>query len=141
MSGNRSLDEFAGTDDAEEDGLATEEEPDGESADDEQPAESAIDPGVDRDSAGDDAAGGVVVDAEMDDATGSASGADRQPDASHPDDDDGSAGPTAEAEPVERPASTYCWSPDGAACADCGEAVEERWRDGDDLVCSGCKEW
>lgn len=37
--------------------------------------------------------------------------------------------------------STYSWSPDGAACPDCGDAVERRWRDGDRLVCADCKDW
>ena len=41
-------------------------------------------------------------------------------------------------EPVE---STYDWTPGGAPCAACGAAVEERWRDGDDLVCQECKVW
>ena len=41
----------------------------------------------------------------------------------------------------EPPASTYVWSPDGGACEACGATVEERWRDGEALVCAGCKEW
>ena len=40
--------------------------------------------------------------------------------------------------PVE---STYEWTPDGAPCADCGEIVEERWRNASDLVCLDCKVW
>lgn len=64
----------------------------------------------------------------------------------------------AESEPVETPSLTYTSSPDGAACAACGETVEKRWRAGeggvsadengnggvddpDALVCPGCKEW
>ncbi|WP_433625395.1 DUF7573 domain-containing protein [Halomicrococcus sp. NG-SE-24] len=40
------------------------------------------------------------------------------------------------------PATTsFAWSPDGAACARCGETVRRRWRDGDDVVCSDCKDW
>ena len=42
---------------------------------------------------------------------------------------------------MDPPASTYVWHPEGAQCDDCGTAVEERWRDGDELVCVGCKEW
>jgi len=38
-------------------------------------------------------------------------------------------------------ASTYAWSPEGGPCAACGERVEERWREGDDLVCARCKDW
>ncbi|MFC7044445.1 hypothetical protein ACFQH6_02610 [Halobacteriaceae archaeon GCM10025711] len=37
--------------------------------------------------------------------------------------------------------STYRWQPDGVACADCGATVQRLWRDGDDLVCDGCKDW
>ena len=37
--------------------------------------------------------------------------------------------------------STADWRPGGATCADCGAAVERRWRDGDALVCVDCKEW
>lgn len=51
--------------------------------------------------------------------------------------------PDPEAEPAEaEPAvSTYRWTPDGAACDDCGETVERRWLDDGDYVCAGCKEW
>lgn len=41
----------------------------------------------------------------------------------------------------ESVASTYVWTPGGGFCATCDEPVEERWRDGDDLVCGDCKEW
>ncbi|SFP38759.1 MULTISPECIES: DUF7573 domain-containing protein [Halolamina] len=51
------------------------------------------------------------------------------------------------------PTYTYTSTPDGAACAACGESVETRWRAGeggaadetdldpDALVCPDCKEW
>lgn len=42
---------------------------------------------------------------------------------------------------VDPAVSTYRWSSEGAACADCGETVERRWRDGDEYVCGDCKEW
>lgn len=42
---------------------------------------------------------------------------------------------------VEPMAETFAWSPAGDACAVCGETVEERWRDGDELVCGECKAW
>ncbi|TKR25429.1 DUF7573 domain-containing protein [Natronomonas salsuginis] len=42
---------------------------------------------------------------------------------------------------VEPATSTYAWSPDGPVCADCGDAVDRRWRDGDRLVCAECKAW
>ena len=38
-------------------------------------------------------------------------------------------------------ASTYAWDPDGGACAACGDAVAERWRDDAGLVCGSCKDW
>lgn len=51
--------------------------------------------------------------------------------------------PDAEAasDDVAPAVSTYAWSPDGGPCAACGEHVEERWRDGEDLVCVACKDW
>lgn len=54
--------------------------------------------------------------------------------------------PEADEADGEQPAiSTYAWSPEGGACADCGEEVAERWRaegqrDGA-FVCADCKEW
>jgi hypothetical protein len=42
---------------------------------------------------------------------------------------------------VEPPTTTYRWTPDGAACEECGAAVERRWRDGNAFVCGNCKEW
>jgi hypothetical protein len=38
-------------------------------------------------------------------------------------------------------AATYRWSPERAACPDCGEAIERQWRDDDRFVCADCKEW
>ena len=155
VSGNRSLDEFGGAGESDENDVAREPEPDDDQADDDRPAESTTDTAVDPAPAGDGADDGV--DAEADAVTASAGDADPDPDVGDSDEadgsdgDDGSAGPVDDAdgpadpvvdgEPVDRPASTYRWSPDGAACATCGESVEERWRDGDDLVCAGCKEW
>ena len=73
-------------------------------------------------------------------------------DHSEPTPDDGATGPAVAAEEsadddpaaglVVRPAeSTMDWTPGGAACEACGTSVERRWRDGDRLVCAGCKEW
>ncbi len=42
---------------------------------------------------------------------------------------------------VESIESTYDWTPGGAPCAMCGDAVEERWRDSTGLVCIECKVW
>lgn len=46
--------------------------------------------------------------------------------------------PVGEVDPAR---STFAWSPDGAACAECGERVEERWEADAGLVCVGCKSW
>ena len=46
--------------------------------------------------------------------------------------------PIAEVDPAR---STFAWSPDGAACAECGASVEERWEAEAGLVCVECKEW
>jgi len=37
--------------------------------------------------------------------------------------------------------STYGWTPDGTACADCGATVRRRWRDDGRFVCADCKAW
>lgn len=57
-----------------------------------------------------------------------------------PDGDDGATAGRG-GESVAPAVSTYRWQPDGVACADCGETVRRLWRDGDDLVCDGCKDW
>jgi len=49
-----------------------------------------------------------------------------------------SGGPS---EAVEPAVTTYAWSPEGAACAECGEVVERRWIQGGVLVCGACKSW
>lgn len=60
----------------------------------------------------------------------------------------GAVDPTSEAShesqddlDVEPMAETFAWSATGGECATCGETVEERWRDGDTLVCPDCKAW
>lgn len=55
----------------------------------------------------------------------------------------GTDGGRTEGDPagVDPIAATYGWSPGGAACSACGAVVEERWRDGDGLVCADCKDW
>ena len=68
------------------------------------------------------------------------------------DDQEAPAGPAADAgseidadsatdEAVEPVESTYHWTPGGGPCGTCGETVEERWRQGEELVCPACKEW
>jgi len=51
--------------------------------------------------------------------------------------------PAAEASAgaVEPAVTTYAWSPEGAACAECGEVVERRWTQDGQLVCGACKSW
>ena len=49
--------------------------------------------------------------------------------------------PTETVDGIEPVESTYDWTPGGAPCAVCGDAVEERWRDADGLVCPECKVW
>lgn len=58
--------------------------------------------------------------------------------------------PASDDEPAEQPAPptlTYTSSPDGDACDECGETVQNRWRAGegaedpDALVCPDCKTW
>ncbi|WP_336360723.1 DUF7573 domain-containing protein [Haladaptatus sp. ZSTT2] len=51
------------------------------------------------------------------------------------------AAPEPSANEIAPATSTYAWSPEGAACEACGEVVERRWRDGDELVCESCKSW
>ncbi|GCF13945.1 hypothetical protein Harman_18800 [Haloarcula mannanilytica] len=47
----------------------------------------------------------------------------------------------ADSDTVEPAVTTYAWSPEGAACAECGEVVERRWTQDGDLVCGACKCW
>jgi hypothetical protein len=42
---------------------------------------------------------------------------------------------------VEPATVTASWSPDGAACDDCGSVVPYRWEGDGGLVCPDCKEW
>ena len=44
-------------------------------------------------------------------------------------------------ETVAPTVTTYEWTPTKATCDVCGATIERRWRDGDGLVCSDCKEW
>ncbi|WP_430639080.1 DUF7573 domain-containing protein [Haloferax volcanii] len=37
--------------------------------------------------------------------------------------------------------ATYRWTPEAAACPQCGESVQKRWLDGDEYVCLDCKDW
>ena len=59
--------------------------------------------------------------------------------------DDGgtdTANATADTGPISDPThSTYCWTPEGAECAECGATVGARWRDDGRFVCPDCKAW
>ncbi len=107
-----SLDEFLGTD-------GTDEGPDGE-------AESAGDEGE-----------GVGAESESE-AEPSSGLEERAGGEDDPEAEAEGPPPVAEVEPA-RP--TFAWSADGAACAACGERVEERWESETGLVCIECKEW
>lgn len=81
-------------------------------------------------------------DGPRDDESGDA-GSTTDGETDHPADEEASASLDSESATVDAdPATTtFAWSPDGAACARCGETVRRRWRDGDDVVCSDCKDW
>ena len=53
---------------------------------------------------------------------------------------DGSVDPTADSE-VEPATATYQWDPEGLECPDCGRTVDRVWIQGEERVCSDCKEW
>ena len=42
---------------------------------------------------------------------------------------------------VEPATATYQWDPEGLECPDCGRTVDRVWIQGDERVCSDCKEW
>jgi hypothetical protein len=44
-------------------------------------------------------------------------------------------------ETTEPSVPTMRWAEGGAPCADCGETVTRRWRDGEAFVCADCKDW
>ncbi|WP_276270637.1 DUF7573 domain-containing protein [Haloarcula litorea] len=54
---------------------------------------------------------------------------------------DGDDTPTASDGSVEPAATTYAWSPDGEACAECGTVASRRWEQDGSLVCPDCKDW
>jgi len=57
------------------------------------------------------------------------------------DPDDADPDPDLDLEGDRSATPTHDWSPGGAACADCGAEVEERWGGEAGLVCRDCKEW
>lgn len=60
---------------------------------------------------------------------------------SPPSDSVKSSGPDSAEIAVEPVQSTYSWSPEGHPCSLCGDSVQERWREGGELLCEACKEW
>lgn len=122
VTGNRSLDEFAGPRPADEAGAA-----DDADAAEEQPATDHV--------------AGTAENGDAPAAPATEAAGDRDDAGSLDRDGDGSDAAAADDPTVDSIASTYAWSPEGAECAACGATVEERWRDGDDLVCPDCKAW
>ena len=53
--------------------------------------------------------------------------------------DDADSGSNSDA--TDDPSATTQFSPDGARCETCGNAVTRRWHDDDGFVCADCKEW
>jgi len=90
-------------------------------------------------SGGDEGSEGSVD--EADDASGEQSGPEPEPGTERGSDTDpGTEGPPT-VEDVEPARSTFAWSTDGEACAECGERVEERWESEVGMVCVECKSW
>ncbi len=125
-----SLDEFAGGDD----GAVTDDTV--EEASSERPADGSTDdgrhdadPADGRDDAGPSAGDGAES-ADVEAATGRSARGESA---------DGGVGDTESG--VTPAVSTFEWTPDGAACARCGETAARRWRNDEELVCSACKTW
>lgn len=91
----------------------------GQSEDDPDAADGAIDAADERAETTTDGADSEIEESELSDA----------------------AAPNPDAGPVDPPATTYRWRPEGVACADCDAVVERQWRDGGEFVCVDCKDW
>lgn len=167
MSGNRSLDEFAGAradPDADGDGDNGSGREQGGTGEDIDDGEA----GVDVDGAGDDdAIGNPAEDTPMD------AGAEAEVEGQAPDvdatvdiddgprdanpagrDDDGAGDPdetatapgtsgdrTPDLAPASAPTPVLRWSSEAAACDRCGERIRRRWAEGEAYVCTACKDW
>lgn len=120
-----SLDEFFSTDEGTE-------EPEGEAEEDEDGADEF---GTEQSGSESEPGPEGSDETEPSPDPGKGTGTERDPDAeSEPE----GPPPVDEVEPAR---STFAWSPDGVACAECGERVEERWESDAGLVCVGCKVW
>ncbi|WP_459191254.1 DUF7573 domain-containing protein [Halosimplex sp. J119] len=129
--GNRSLDDFAGggeSDGSPDESADAADEPGASAAESGDPVGSSVD---------DDASD--ASDSEGDASSEETSGGDAETDTSE--DSSESDGPPVSATAVEPAVSTYTWSGDGGVCDACGETVDRRWRQDDDLVCPDCKDW
>lgn len=116
MTGNRSLDEFAGP------------PADDEEAGDDEPTSLATEPEADEAEPMADTTEPAVEGAE--------------PPVEPAADEGEPAGPEADVPAVTEPMpETYAWSAAGGSCASCGRTVETRWRDASALVCVDCKSW
>ena len=100
---------------------------------------------LDADTDSDERHGGSTPDGEAadgdDGAPAGGTGGDGTAEGSDGTDDrqDADAGHASDA--VDPAVTTYAWSPEGAAGADCGEVVERRWTQDGVLVCGACKSW
>lgn len=130
MTGNRSLDEFVGRAASES---ADVEDPDPEP---ETSSDAAASTPESTDADG-------PIEAEESAAADESTEADGLDGADGPEDVDGPdrADDAGASDAVEAMAETVAWSPDGGECTACGGSVEERWRDGDEMVCGDCKAW
>lgn len=124
MSGNRSLDEFAGAGgdpeadaDADVDGDGPEREQGGTG---EEVSNGTGDPNL----AGRDDDGAGVPDET---AIAPGTSGDRTSDTVHAS--------------ASTPAPVLRWSSEPAACDRCGERIRRRWADGEAYVCAACKDW
>ncbi|RDZ64079.1 hypothetical protein C5B90_13335 [Haloferax sp. Atlit-12N] len=80
----------------------------------------------------------------LDDFAGDDDGAADEPTAVDGADDSPDASDTDASDADDRDVSTlatYRWTPEAAACPQCGESVQKRWLDGDEYVCLDCKDW
>ncbi|WP_424007077.1 DUF7573 domain-containing protein [Haloferax denitrificans] len=75
-------------------------------------------------------------------AAGDDESVDTPPSADEPADATDSADANADADSRDvSTLATYRWTPEPAACPQCGESVQKRWLDGDEYVCLDCKDW
>jgi len=64
-----------------------------------------------------------------------------EPDESSEEPDQARSPGTEASAPEDPDPATARWTPDGEACASCGETVTRLWLDGGQRVCRDCKNW